>query len=401
VVLVLAVTSCGGGRDRRASRSVAPAPAVVESLALPRGLAIGLTEFDPALIAPVGDRARGGPAARAARRLARIRPRVLRLMVLWSAVQPRRARAPDWDAPAIGGHSVRAQLRALVQARRAAGGGFEPLVVLYSTPAWAASRRRGCEPRGANVNARAPDRSALPAYRRLVRSLLALGRREGVELRLWSAWNEPNSGLFLSPQRARCDASAPSLGPRLYAPLARALGAELAAAPGEQGLVVGETSSPFLARPRITGTAEFVRGLPQDVACAGGVWAQHQYVGDADRLGELRRALDARRCSGGVRRIWITETGVGGRSSGRERDTDPAVLRAGCRALHAVLERWRRDPGIDAAIQYTFREDPGFPVGLASADLRRTYPAYGVWRAWGGDRDPRGAGPPRPPAGCR
>jgi hypothetical protein len=37
---------------------------------------------------------------------------------------------------------------------------------------------------------------------------------------------------------------------------------------------------------------------------------------------------------------------------------------------------------VDAAFQYTFREDTAFPVGLADAGLDRLYRAYAAWQAW-------------------
>ncbi|MCW2995444.1 MAG: hypothetical protein JWQ18_2939, partial [Conexibacter sp.] len=45
--------------------------------------------------------------------------------------------------------------------------------------------------------------------------------------------------------------------------------------------------------------------------------------------------------------------------------------------------RWAADPRVDAAFQYTFREDTAYPVGLADAGLTRLYPTYDLWAAWG------------------
>ena len=57
-----------------------------------------------------------------------------------------------------------------------------------------------------------------------------------------------------------------------------------------------------------------------------------------------------------------------------------------------------RDPRVTAAFQYTFRDDPVFPVGLADVSLTRTWPAYTLWLAWGGERDPRDPEPALPAA---
>jgi hypothetical protein len=334
-----------------------------------------------------------------------LRPRYTRLIVPWSAVQPRPGAAPDWDAPATGGFSIRAQLRAVRAAQRRAGGGFEPLVTFFSTPAWAASPPHGClPPGGGNVNARAPAPAALDDYGRLVESFLALARAEGVAVRYVSAWNEPNSGLFLAPQRAGCSAASPSLGAGEYAPLVRALRAALDAAPGEQELVVGEASSPYAPHPGISTVSELVAALPPDVLCAGPIWGQHEYAGDADGVAAAERALSARAaCPGGGRpgaRVWVTETGAGAPSPGDPRPTDRTALRAGCRSLAALLERWYRDPRVEVAVQYTLRDDPRFPVGLAGPSGLPAYPAYDLFRAWGARRRPTDP-PPARPAACR
>jgi hypothetical protein len=341
-------------------------------------LTTGLTEYDPALL--------DGPRAGA------LRPRYARLVVLWSAAQPRPEREPDWDAAGTGGHSPRDQLRAIRAAGRR-GGGFEPIVTFFSTPPWATDGPSGCEPGRPNPNARAP--ADLRAYAAMVESFLAMARREGVPVRWVSPWNEPNSWLFFAPQRERCAPEAASVAPARYAQLVRAARAVLTAAPGNPELLVGETSSPYAARSGITPVSDFVAGLPFDALCAGAVWAQHQYAGDADGLAELKRALAARPCPGGRRpRIWITETGTDPPDRGRSRDTGPAA----CRALAGLLERFHADRRVDVAVQYTLRDDPNFPVGLVSAE-GLAYPAYDLLRAWG-RRSPADP-PPEAPANCR
>jgi hypothetical protein len=293
---------------------------------------------------------------------------------------------------------VRAQLRAIRARHRLQGGRLHVLVVFTSTPGWANRPRFGCHG-GADDESRAVSLKAIPAYRRMVDSLLALGRREGVDLRWFSAWNEPNANFFMSPQRRVCSAASPSLAPGLYTPLVRTLKAALDAAPGDQQVVLGELSSPFAPRPRITETAEFVRGLPTDVVCAGPIWSQHQYVGDSDDLAELQRAVDERGCPGPPRRFWVTETGVGRAGPGRRRSVSPTVLKLGCQRQNGLLLRWHADPRTDVAIQYTFREDPAFTTGLADPRLRRVYPTYELWRAWG-QRAASDPPPPLPPI-CR
>src|SRR4029079_15155211 len=102
---------------------------------------------------------------------------------------------------------------------------------------------------------------------------------------------------------------------------------------------------------------------------------------------QLGPPLDQRRCAKD-KPIWITETGVGGPDVGGDRTGGPAPLRRACRALAAALRRWDVDPRVAAAFQYTFRDDPAFPVGLADAGLTRTWPAYDEWPGIGGGPAP-------------
>jgi hypothetical protein len=159
------------------------------------------------------------------------------------------------------------------------------------------------------------------------------------------------------------------------------------AAAGEWGLdriVLGEPSG-ILSHTHATGAGELAEGLPDDLVCGAVAWAQHAYVtspSDEGRikkavpldhnarvLGEVKAGLDSHRCDREVP-IWITETGAGDRPGA-------------CRAMAAQLRAWKRDPRIRAAFQYTMRDDPLFPVGLADSALTRLFPAYEAWRTRG------------------
>jgi hypothetical protein len=327
-------------------------------------------------------------------RVEALKPRYYRLMVDWAAVQARRDRPPAFDGTDngclrdIGPCGEFAGLRDVLRAVRSqqqANGGWEVVVTIYGVPEWAARRPHGCERDTELPRARPITRAGLAGYRRLVRALLALGEQEGVELRWWSPWNEPNQPYFVSPQRARCDAESPSLAVGVYARIVRALRAELAAAGGDRRLVLGELAGVNHPSPLVTGVKELVESLPADVACAGDVWAQHMYAERGEQsglegpVGQLRRALARRACTRG-KPIWVTETGVGGTRVGAPRTYDPGELRSDCRAMATALRRWSRDRSVDAAFQYTFREDTAFPVGLADPGLSRTYPVYDLWR---------------------
>jgi hypothetical protein len=358
----------------------------------PPSLEIGLAEANPSLIAP----GRVRPAFRRWRdRTAALRPRYFRLLVDWSNVQPSGRRPPDWRRrrdgcargrrPCAPHRGIGAILRAIARRQRA-DGGWEVVVSPYFAPRWATTAVRGGCPRGGR-------RIRLRAYRRFLRSLAALGRREGVALRLWSPWNEPNHPTFVSPQRTSCARDSRSVAPAAYARVARAAAAELG--PDAQ-LVLGELAGYRRPQRTATGVVEFVRGLPRDVACASSVWGQHTYVGSGSQrlapdLGDsgqptlllaLRRALDAHGCPA-QHRIWITETGAFPRPRA-------------CARMHAALSNWSGDPRVDAAFQYTVREDPAFRTGLVTERLNRTRPAYAAWRAWATRPDPA-APPPADP----
>jgi hypothetical protein len=360
-----------------------------------RPLVTGLSERNPNLLWSREARPRLPPGFGPWRdRVEALRPRYYRLMVDWASLQPRRSRPPLLDGvdngclrdigPCGEFAGMRDVLRA-VRSQQEANGGWEFVVTIYGVPEWAARRPGGCERDTEQPRSRPFAAGGLAGYRALVRSVLRLAEEEGVELRWWSPWNEPNQPYFISPQRARCDIRSPSLSVGVYTRIVRALRAELDAAGGERRLVLGELAGVNHPSLLVTGVKEFVESLPRDVACAGAVWAQHMYAerGEAGSLegpvGQLRRTLDRRRCTRG-KPIWVTETGVGGTRVGAPREYSPVELDSDCRAMATSLRRWARDPRVDAAFQYTFREDTAFPVGLADPGLSRAYPVYDLWR---------------------
>ena len=301
---------------------------------------------------------------------------------------------------------IREILRA-VRSQQQAGHGFKTMIVIYGVPGWAARQPSGCERDGTTARSRPITDEGLESYRALIRSLLDLGDEVGIELPYWSPWNEPNHPAFVSPQRASCDVHSPSLAPGVYTKLARAMKSELDARGGEHQLVLGEMAGAKQATPRGSSITEFVRDLPDDVACSSKIWSQHQYARPgvspaAGPVEELEKALSKRDCTKDAR-IWVTETGVVGKDAGPTRDRSPEGLRRSCVAMARYLRRWHRDPKVDVAFQYTFREDPAYPVGLADERLTTAYPVYDLWRRPGARRAPRGrrrrSAPSRPHRG--
>ncbi|HEY1834347.1 MAG TPA: hypothetical protein VGG08_07920 [Solirubrobacteraceae bacterium] len=361
--------------------------------------AFGLTEDNAQLLggAPSG----GEPQAvtQARRELAGLRPRYVRLLVDWAALQPDPTRPPALEVtvagcarttePCLGYDGVAAELSAIASRQRSEKGDYQVLVDILGMPAWAAAPAHGCDDagvRGADAQTLKP--SALPAYEALIADLLALGRREGVRLAYWSPWNEPNNPGFLAPQRAACQATASVLAPGAYVTLASAMAGQLARDGGGGQLVLGELAAYATPSPHRTTVAEFISAIPRALLCSASVISLHAYASwdtgetpGAEPVAALEHVLAS--ADGGcahAKPIWITETGAGAPHPGGHRSGSTVEELEGCRALAARLAEWSTEPAVAAIFQYTFREDPSYPVGLVSADLEHRYPTYGLWR---------------------
>jgi hypothetical protein len=287
---------------------------------------------------------------------------------------------------------VREQLQALASRQRE--GGWEGVVVIAGSPRWAAGPRAGCERVGTDARSRAPRPEALAAYGRLVRGVLGEARRAGARLKWWSAWNEPNRSISLSPQRGRCRPRARSVATDFYAELVRTLERALDAEPGDQELLLGDLAGVVEPDLGDSTVGEFLRGLPSDVICRAPAYALHANVGSRDPVPAARAALASRGCRG-RRELWITQTGALLR-----RGVPQSWSAAACRALHTRLVGWYRDPSVTVAMQYTFREDDAFRMGLADPRLRLPRPALGEWSGWGAERRDSPSDPP-PERSCR
>ncbi len=350
--------------------------------------------------------------------MAALRPQRVRLVLDWALLQPDRRRpaqlAEPQDgcmrgtAPCAPYAGVREQLQAIAsQGRSGRAPGVVPVV--QHVPEWAARGARGCERRRAEPRARPLRPEALEAYRALVRDVTALAAEVGAKVERWSPWNEPNHPAFISPQRGACAPDGRPLAPEVYAQLARAAREAL---PAGVGLLLGDFAGYQEPTPYRTTMEEFVAALPDDVACAPGTGGRCTSTsgrgarpGSAGTVPEATRTRSRRstrssprararrrRPSGSPRRARAT-SGRGGTAPAREAD-----LRAGCRQLARILRRWDATPRVDGVFQYTVREDPLYPVGLADAGLTRTYPAADLLAAWAATTP--GEAPPGPEA-CR
>lgn len=428
-IVLLGASGCGASHHPVPAPRPAPPPAAAPAAAPPikgpaGGLAIGLTELEPALLRAPPEPV--PPPFRQARALlAALAPQYLRVDVDWAAVQP----SPDESDPSLDRiesgcdrgsgpcaayRGLDATLKAIASERSAQGAAPQVVVVIFNAPRWATRSPSGCMRAAAPAGAHPLTAAGLRAYGRLVLAILSLGRRDGVRLGWWSAWDEPNHPLFLSPQRRSCSRSSPSLAPGAYVALVRTLADALHRGGGNEQIVLGDLADFASPGADATGIAEFVRGLPPDVLCLSSVWAQHLYPrggvareasaeapgGNIGDLALLERALERRGPCGRRMRIWVTETGAGDPHAGGAALTAASSLATACRLMAGTLLAFYRDPRVDVAFQYTFREDTLFPVGLMSADLSRVYPTYQLLRAWSARTLPSEP-PPALPEACR
>jgi len=424
---VLAAGALASGCGRSTSTSVTAkrstlAPITPHNPARP---ALGLTEDNANLLWPPASASASGASgdeslAAARRELTALHPRYVRLLVDWAALQPDAAHPPNLELPTSGCArtvgpcapyaGLRAEFEALGAQQRAARSGaapgFEVVLDVFGTPEWAAAPASGCELPHSGAFSRPLRATAIAGYRALIRSLLALGAREGVQLSWWSPWNEPNDSVFISPQRASCDARSAPLSPGVYAQLATAMSEELSAdSAGEHHLLLGELNAYERDSPHSTSISSFIASLPASVICLSGTWSIHAYAArgpaapSLDPVKAIETALDGAGGCGRSAHVWVTEAGAGASHPGRRRPPGEADQRAGCTTLAGQLRDWSEDPRVDAVLQYSFREDPAFPVGLLSADLSHTYPAYRVWSSYARART-RGAQVPAPAILC-
>ncbi len=433
ILVALGLSACGSDHrrarppDRIRAPTSSPAPVDLPG-ASPHRLLVGITEQDPAFVWASQARSRhAAPAAEPGRRqLDVVHPAVYRLFIDWAQIQPTPDTPPNWDGgrdgclrgpPCLPWSGIREQLDA-VRSRQQQGG-LTVLVVLTDPPPWAAAAPLpGCRLSGARAGSNGVATAALPAYAALARGLLAVAAQETVSIGYLSAFNEPNVSRILTPQRSRCDPRSPSLAPARYASLVRALAPVLAATPGAPRLVLGETAAYGGPGPLRTGAGEFIGDLPRDVVCASDIWSQHLYIspaavgargaqaselhargawdaaGSVGFLTQLHSALVARGCLRPPR-IWVTETGDGGPIAGNPRPADPATEQLDCQQMAGALIGWDALGYVDVAVQYSFREDAAYPVGLVDAGLTRAHATLALWQAWGQRR----AGAPAPGPG--
>ena len=268
-----------------------PAPPVVPRLTNQhqRPL-IGVTEDNANLLYAPGSVSLPSAFQTADLALSALRPTYVRLLVDWAKFQLQPGQ-PATLAGTVDGCSrgqgpclpylwLKAELEA-IKTRQAAGANVQPVLDVYGTPAWAAQAQTGCDPPLTTAVSAPLSKAGLLSYQQLIRDILALGQQVGVALPYWAPWNEPNTAPFLTPQRAACRTSSPSLSPGEYARLVKAMQATLnpsGAAPGSHQLLLGELAAVPGSSPNGTSIPEFVAALPKDVVCSSKIWAIHDYA---------------------------------------------------------------------------------------------------------------------------
>jgi hypothetical protein len=239
---------------------------------------------------------------------------VIRTIVGWNDVAPERPADPtDPFDPAYGLEDVDDLARSAQQR------GIELLVTIWGTPAWANGGQRPNRP--------PTDHADLEAFAQALADRYS-GRHPGYPaVRLFSAWNEPNLEQFLAPQ---FDEAGHSLGPELYAPIARAIYDGVKQANPDALVAVGETSPRGRDLPS-AGTVQdshspprFARLLAeQEPRVEFDAWAQHPYpprpdVAPEDAVRWPRVGLENLERFGesldvwferGETPIWVTEYG--------------------------------------------------------------------------------------------
>src|SRR5262245_38459487 len=240
-------------------RGEAPEPSVLPQSAMPGRLLVGLQD-DPSFRwesdrAAMLDRARGAKAT------------LIRTIVDWRHSAPTRpTNAADPFDPAYRLDDVDDLVRSAQQR------GIEMLITIWGTPEWANG--------GQTPNRPPRDATALEDFAAALADRYS-GRHAGYPaVRLFSAWNEPNLEQFLAPQ---FDAAGRSVGPALYAPLARAVYEGVKRGNPDALVAIGETSPrghdvPTEAVQDSHSPVRFARLLSeQRPAVQFDAWAQHPY----------------------------------------------------------------------------------------------------------------------------
>lgn len=302
--------------------------------------------------------------------------RVTRHDVLWSRIaQTRPSRPANPGDPAYDFERLDEVVRGLAERRIAT------ILVVYSTPVWAADPRAP-RPDNQNPNAFAPDPSQFAAFMR------ALAVRYGggyipagddaplPEVRHWEIWNEPNLGAFLTPQFR---AGRP-VALRHYARMLRKAYPVVRRANRDAVIIAGAAGPRSSTTRTGTGSMPWLRGLAASSAPFH-AYSQHIYPSSPPRAGtranrvgfptwgtmpRMFDELDRHRHRRGMP-VYITEAGY---------TTAPTPFRS-VQFSPAQQARFLRDiarlpvmrnPRLKAVIWFNLQDNANWPSGLLGRD---------------------------------
>ncbi len=283
---------------------------------------------------------------------------IVRTTANWAAIAPTRPRTPaDSFDPAYRWTDLDDL------ARNAQKRGIELLITIWGTPKWA---------NGGQKPTVAPKKLAdLTSFARALADRYS-GRHPGYPyVGRYSVWNEPNLGIFLSPQ---FDAKGRIVSPRIYAGLYKAAYAGLKAGNKTALVAIGETSNrgrdhPLKGAPVSVAPATFARLLAQQKGLRFDAYATHPYATTPSApptqkvkwpnvtLSQLKRfesSLDTWFHRKDVP-VWITEYGY------QTKPAEPAGVTEAKQAsyLSYVMRTLRADPHVHMLIWFGFRDSPG------------------------------------------
>jgi hypothetical protein len=344
-------------------RSSSSEPIVAPEDAMPQRLLVGFQDdpsfrWDPDRAAML-DGAREAGAS------------LLRTIVVWKDTAPSRpANAADPFDPAYRLDDVDDLVRSAQQR------GMEILITIWGTPEWA---------NGGQAPNRPPNhRADLEDFATALADRYS-GRHAGYPaVRLFSAWNEPNLEQFLAPQ---FDSVGRSVGPKLYAPLARAIYDGVKRGNSEALVAIGETSPRGHDVPTngvvqdSHSPARFARLLSeQKPTVRFDAWAQHPYpprpqvapdrpvrwprvgIGNLTRFGAALDEWFGRNATP----IWITEY------AHQTAPPEPTGIDPDLQAQYAedALDLAAQNPRVRMFVWFVFRdrEDGLWQSGLLAED---------------------------------
>jgi hypothetical protein len=318
---------------------------------------------------------------------------VVRTLVTWASVAPRRPRNavnpfdPAYRFDDLDEFVRNAQVR-----------GMEVLITLWGTPKWA---------NGNKTPNFAPTRAT--DFRNFARAVATRynGRRAGFPfVKFYSIWNESNHQLFLAPQ---FDARGKPVGPRTYARIASAAYAGIKAGNPRALVALGSTASHGRDKPLKGRSATISPGrFAQLVAAASprirfDAWAHHPYPTPQNlkptqkvkwpnvtlsSLPRFKTSLDKWFKRKGIR-LWLTEYGYETKEDGERKGVTRAQQAA---YANQVLRLARNDARIDMFIWFVFRDNPSslWQSGLLTR-TGRVKPALSRFRSMAGVVDARNA----------